>query len=101
VQDPLHEDSAADRPMIAQERTSSLHQCSGRAAAADRRREIDASGNRVRIPILKHREISDWYRTPSAEFGGLTPRQYLADKPAEVHERIGIKAMIIFKVLKP
>ena len=64
-------------------------------------REIDAPGNRVRIPTLKHREISDWYRKPSAEFGGLTPRQYLADKPAEVHERIGIKAMIIFKVLKP
>ncbi|WP_338185877.1 hypothetical protein [Jatrophihabitans sp.] len=63
--------------------------------------EIDAPGNRVRIPVLKHREITDWYRQPNPEFGKLTPRQYLADKPPEVHERIGIKALILFKVLKP
>ena len=63
--------------------------------------EIDAPGNRVRIPVLKHRQISDWYRTSNEEFGWLTPRQYLVDKPPEVHERIGLEAMIIFKVLKP
>ena len=64
-------------------------------------REIDAPGNRVRIPTLKHRQISHWYRTSNEEFGWLTPRQYLADKPPEMHEQVGIKAMIIFKVLKP
>ena len=64
-------------------------------------REIDAPGNRVRIPILEHYEITEWYRQPNKKSGGRSPRQYLADKPPEVHERIGLEAMIIFKVLKP
>ena len=63
--------------------------------------EIDAPGNRVRIPILKHYQITRWYRTPNSEYGGRTPRQYLADKPPEEHERVGRRALIRFKVLKP
>ncbi len=63
--------------------------------------EIDAPGNVVRIPVLKYREISEWYKKSNPDFGGLSPRQYIADKPPDVHERIGIKAMIVFKVLKP
>lgn len=64
-------------------------------------KEIDAPGNRVRIPTLKHYEITDWYRQPNSKFGGLSPRQYLADKPAEEHERVGREALILFGVLKP
>ncbi|CAN5416073.1 hypothetical protein BH11PSE4_BH11PSE4_25530 [soil metagenome] len=63
--------------------------------------EIDAPGNRVRIPILKHREITDWYRQPNPQFGGRSPRQYLADRPAQDHVRVGREALILFKVLKP
>ena len=63
--------------------------------------EIDAPGNRVRIPVLKHRQISHWYRKPNPRFGGLTPRQFLADKPAEVHEQVGLEALKLFGVLKP
>lgn len=40
--------------------------------------QIDAPGNRVRIPTLKHYEITSWYRQPNRKYGGLTPRQYLA-----------------------
>ncbi len=64
-------------------------------------KEIDAPGNRVRIPILKHRQITDWYGQPNSKFGGLSPREYLADEPAEEHERVGREALILFGVLKP
>lgn len=63
--------------------------------------EIDAPGNRVRIPTFKHYDITAWYQRPNDGLGGLTPRQYLADKPAEEHARIGREALILFEVLKP
>ena len=63
--------------------------------------EIDAPGNRVRIPTFKHYDITGWYRTPQQRLGGLSPRQYLADKPPEEHARIGREALILFEVLKP
>lgn len=63
--------------------------------------EIDAPGNRVRIPTFKHYEITSWYRTPNRRFGGLSPRQYLADKPPEEHAKVGREALILFKVLRP
>ena len=65
------------------------------------RREIDAPGNRVRIPTLKHYEITEWYGRPNIKFGGLSPRRYLADKPPEEHERVGLEALLLFRVLKP
>ncbi|MET0724158.1 MAG: hypothetical protein ABWY64_25475 [Tardiphaga sp.] len=64
-------------------------------------KQIDAPGNRVRIPTWKHYDITEWYRQPKPKFGGLSPRQFLADQPAEVHERVGREALILFKVLKP
>ncbi len=63
--------------------------------------EIDAPGNRVRIPTFKHYDITNWYRTPNARFGGLSPRQYLADKAPDEHARVGREALILFQVLKP
>ena len=74
-----------------------------RHVAKDRmsRRELDAPHNLIRIPVLKHRQISHWYRQPNEKFEGLTPRQYLVDKPASDHERVGIEALVLFGVLKP
>jgi len=63
--------------------------------------EINAPGNVVRIPTFKHYDITAWYRTPNESLGGLTPRQYLADKSPEEHARIGREALILFEVLKP
>ena len=64
-------------------------------------KQIDAPGNRVRIPTLKHYQISDWYRQPNKDYNDLTPRQFLAGKPPEEHERVGRKALVLFGVLKP
>ena len=55
----------------------------------------------MRIPTLKHYEISGWYGTPNEEFGGLTPRDYLRDKDADERRRVGIEALIQAGVLKP
>jgi hypothetical protein len=64
-------------------------------------KKIDAPGNRVRIPILKHYEITEWYKKPNKRYGGRSPRQYLTDKRPEQHERVGREALIRFGVLKP
>jgi hypothetical protein len=63
--------------------------------------QIDAPGNRVRIPTFKHYDISRWYRTSNEKYGGMSPRQYLADKSSDEHARVGREALILFQVLKP
>ncbi|TKT73689.1 hypothetical protein YH63_020925 [Afipia massiliensis] len=63
--------------------------------------EIDDPSNKVRIPTLKHYEISGWFSTRSDEFGGLTPRDYLRDKDSSERRRVGIEALIDAGVLKP
>ena len=64
-------------------------------------KQIDAPGNRVRIPPLKHYEITEWYRRPNEKYQGRSPREFLANKPAEDHERLGREALMLFEVLKP
>jgi hypothetical protein len=63
--------------------------------------EIDASENRLRIPTLKHWEITAWYATRREDFGGLSPRDYLRGKSWEERVRVAKIAMIRFGVLKP
>jgi hypothetical protein len=63
--------------------------------------DIEAPENRVRISTLKHWQISNWYSTPSPEFNGLSPRNYLRGKDWAEKVRIGRKALIDFGVLKP
>jgi len=62
---------------------------------------IDGRDNLVRIPTLKHWQISGWYGRPNKEFGGLSPRDYLSGKSWEERRRVGIDALIRFGVLKP
>jgi hypothetical protein len=62
---------------------------------------IDGSENLVRIPTLKHREITGWYQTKKDEFDDLSPRDYLRGKTWEERTRIGIRALIEHGVLKP
>ncbi|MHB8885808.1 MAG: hypothetical protein ACYC5H_12175 [Methylovirgula sp.] len=61
----------------------------------------DGPGNRVRIPTLKHWEITGWYMTPNEEYDGLTPRAYLKGKSWEEKVRVGRKALIEAGVLTP
>ncbi|MBM3543994.1 MAG: hypothetical protein FJX44_05760 [Alphaproteobacteria bacterium] len=63
--------------------------------------QIDARDNLVRIPKLKHQDITGWYATPNERFGGLRPRDYLRGRNWEERRAIGIEALIKFEVLKP
>jgi len=62
---------------------------------------IDAPENLVRIPTLKHWQITGWYMTRSERFDGLTPRQYLQEKSWGERQRLGHEALVNFGVLKP
>jgi hypothetical protein len=61
----------------------------------------DGPENRVRIPTLKHWQITGWYMTKNKEFGGLSPRQYLVGKSWAEKVEVGRKALIKFGVLLP
>jgi hypothetical protein len=62
---------------------------------------INGQGNLVRIPTLKHWEITGWYMRASDEFGGMSPREYLRSKSWEERQRVGYIALRAAGVLKP
>ena len=64
------------------------------------RAEIESPTNLARIPTMKHQEINGWYATPNEQFGGLTPRAYLSDKPWYVRQSVGLDALRDFGVLE-
>jgi hypothetical protein len=62
---------------------------------------IDDPDNLVRIPALKHRDITSWFQTKNDDFGGLSPREYLRGKAWEERRQFGLKALVDAGVLKP
>jgi len=65
------------------------------------RSQIDDPSNLVSIPRLKHYQITGWYGRPNLDFGGLSPREYLADRDWDERVRIGRLALVRYGVLKP
>ncbi len=65
------------------------------------REDIDGPDNLVRIPTLKHWEITGWYMTPNPLFDGLSPREYLRGKSWDERRKVGLGALKRFKVLTP
>jgi hypothetical protein len=65
-----------------------------------RRSEVDDPENLVRIPRLRHYEITGWYGTANDKFDRLSPREYLQDKDWAERYRVGLEALKQFKVLK-
>ena len=61
---------------------------------------IDSRENQVRIPVLRHIDISAWYSTGNDEYGGLSPRDYLRDKDWDEQMRVGLDRLRYHKVLK-
>ena len=55
----------------------------------------------MRVPTLKHWEITGWYMTPNKDYNGLSPRAYLRGKGWEERSQVGIEALIRHKVLTP
>ncbi|HLH11864.1 MAG TPA: hypothetical protein VKV77_08300 [Methylovirgula sp.] len=61
----------------------------------------DGPQNKVRVPTLKHWEITGWYMTKNNKYGGLSPRDYLRGKSWDEKVRVGLEALRRFGVLKP
>lgn len=61
----------------------------------------DAPENKVRIPTLKHWQITSWYMTKNEDFGVLSPRAYLRGKTWDEKMAVGRRALIEAGVLKP
>jgi hypothetical protein len=62
---------------------------------------IDAPENLVRIPTLKHWQITGWYMTPNEDYGNISPRAYLRGKNWDERKKAGHDALVDFGVLKP
>ena len=62
---------------------------------------IDSPENLVRIPTLKHWQITGWYMTPNEDYGGMSPRSYLRGKDWSERVRVGHDALVDHGVLKP
>jgi hypothetical protein len=73
--------------------------------AADReghsQAEIDGPDNLVRIPRLKHWEITGWFMHGNDKYGGLSPRAYLRGKSWNERRKVGLDALIEAGVLTP
>jgi hypothetical protein len=63
--------------------------------------QIESAENKVRIPTVKHWEITNWYKVANKKFEGLTPREYLKDKDWAERLRVGREGLIEAGVLKP
>jgi len=73
---------------------------SGCCAVSQAGNRIDSRENRVRIPTLKHIDVSRWYSTKNEKYGGLSPRDYLRDKDWEEQMRIGLDILREYRVLQ-
>jgi hypothetical protein len=62
---------------------------------------IGGAENLVRIPTLKHWQITGWYMTANDDFAGLSPREYLQNKNWNERMRVGRQALEKYGVLKP
>jgi hypothetical protein len=63
-------------------------------------RRIDSRENLVRIPVVKHLDISAWYSTRNEDYGYLSPRDYLRDKGWDEQMRVGLGTLRERGVLK-
>jgi hypothetical protein len=61
---------------------------------------LQAPENVVRIPQLKHIELSRWYATKNPRYGGRSPQEVLRSMSWEEQTQIGLERLRYFKVLE-
>jgi hypothetical protein len=62
--------------------------------------DIDGPDNLVRVPTLKHWEITGWYMTRNRDYNYLSPRAFLQGKSWQMRRKVGIEALTDAGVLK-
>lgn len=63
--------------------------------------DIESRRNKVRIPILIHREITGYYKRPNKDLGWMSPRDYFRGRPFEERWEFGVEVLKRFGVVKP
>jgi hypothetical protein len=61
---------------------------------------IEAPENLVRIPKLKHHQITGWYNGKQKELGYMSPREYLHSKDWQGRRAVGLDQLIKVGVMK-
>ncbi len=61
---------------------------------------LDGPDNLALIPTLKHWELNSWFETRNADYGWLTPRQYVKGKDRNVRFEVGLAGLRAVGVLK-
>lgn len=61
---------------------------------------IESQSNKVRIPLYRHQQISDYYSSYDAELG-MSPREFLKDKSWEERYEFGLRILIDYGVMLP
>lgn len=62
---------------------------------------INGPDNLVRIPRLKHWQVTGWYMTPNEDYAGVSPREYLKDKDWATRQQIGYYVLKKYGILTP
>ncbi|MBM3543992.1 MAG: hypothetical protein FJX44_05750 [Alphaproteobacteria bacterium] len=62
---------------------------------------IDSPENLVRIPTLRHWQVTAWSMLRNENYGGVSPRTYLRGRSWEERMKVGKDALIKNGVLKP
>jgi len=65
------------------------------------RKQIDAPDNLLRIPQLKHWEVTGWFARRNPIYNDMSPRDYLRGKSWNERANVGWDALIKHGVLKP
>jgi hypothetical protein len=91
-----------DAVAIERDGTDVHHIVERRAAARERFSEAWTyhPANEVRIPRMKHWEITGWYQTKSKAYKGQSPREYLRGKTWQERYEFGLQLLIDRGVLK-
>lgn len=87
-------------PKTGYDRHHIVEQSSAEEAGYPRAR-INAPENLVRIPKMKHWEINAWYQRGNFRYGDVSPREYLRGKDWDERRKVGLEALIRYRVLKP
>jgi hypothetical protein len=61
---------------------------------------VQSRENIVRIPVLKHIEITRWYSTQNSRYGGMTSRDYLRGREWDEQTEVGLEVLREHGVLK-
>lgn len=61
---------------------------------------VDASDNLVRIPRIRHWEVTGWYARRTYRYDQISPREYLRGKGWDERRRVGLEALVRYGVLR-